>query len=109
MQPRGALTSRDTTFQAPPSPDKRRMTIKDMLKIAWQLGECGSVRNVAERTTWSPSSVHSVRQRALTDKGKEENPDFTRGFVAHFVAFSLFPEPVRVRKSDFRGSIDRGS
>ena len=38
---------------------------------------------------WSPSSVHRVRQRVLTDKGMDEKCPFTRGFVAHFAAFSL--------------------
>lgn len=110
MQPHGhpVPTSRDTVFQAPRSPDKRRMSVNDMLQIAWRLGEGESIRNVAESSPWSPSSVHRVRERVLTDKGTEEKCPFTRGFVAHFVAFSLFENASASGRSMFEAATTVG-
>lgn len=108
MQPRGALTSCDTTLQAPPSPGKRRMSVKDMLKIAWQLGQVWVFAMCPrERCGVPPQSIECDKEPSQK-KEKKKILTLLGDLWLIYPVFAL-REPVRGRKSDFRGSVDRGS
>lgn len=108
MSRRPPLTSRNTTFNPGAPPDKRKMTVNDMLKIAWKLGEHQSIRAVAAGSPWSPSSVHRVRQRTLAGTDDRDAVDISRGLLAHFVAFSLFKNPLATGRSMFEAASEVG-
>ena len=90
----GRQTSRNTVFLARPAPDKRHLTVDDMLRAAHQLGQGGKICAVAHSVSTSPTSVHRIKQRATGRVTVLREYEYDRSLLAHFVAFCLFENPL---------------
>ena len=88
------LTSRQTTFCPAPSPNKGQMTLDEMIKAAYQLGNGGKIRDVSHSTRRSPTSVHRVKQVAEGRVLFRAELNYDRVLLSHFVAFCLFENPM---------------
>ena len=88
------LTSRQTVFRPEVSPNKRYMSIDDMIKAAYHLGNGATIRDVASSVNRSPTAVHRVKQLAEGRVAMREELNFDRVLLSHFVAFCLLENPM---------------
>ena len=88
------LTSRQTVFRPEVSPNKRYMSIDDMIKAAYHLGNGATIRDVASSVNRSPTAVHRVKQLAEGRVAMREELNFDRVLLIHFVSFFLLENPM---------------
>lgn len=96
---RTRLTSRDTVFRVNDPPNKYHLTIKEMMKIAFDGGTGMSDRKTAEKHQRSPTTVGRVRKEATGNVPEKVNFDVFPILFSHFVAFSLLTNPSMTGKT----------
>ena len=90
---RGRPTSRDTVFRPSPPPCKHRLTITEMMQIAYDCGSGLSDRQTAKNRQHSPSTVGRIRKEVTGEIVRRINFDGFPVLLSHFVAFSLLANP----------------
>ena len=93
------LTSRETVFRAPPSPDKRCLSIDKMLQLAFDAGSGLSARKTAQKRQCSPTTASKIAKRVTREEAlilappPEHEKICSRQILRHFVAFCLLDNP----------------
>ena len=88
------LTSRQTVLRPSDPPDKRKMTVPEMLRAAYELGQSKTIRDVAYERKWSPTSIFRVKEVATGNVQIWEERNYDRALLCHFVAFCLLENPL---------------
>lgn len=88
------MTSRQTVFVPATPPDKHRMSVDEMLRIAYDLGAGHSIRDVGEQRQRSPSSVHKVKGLASGEVQRIPRFSYTRPLLMHFITYCLLSNPL---------------
>ena len=89
----GRLTSRDTVFRPSPPPSKHRLTVTEMIQIAYDCGSGMSDRQAAKNRKHSPTTVGRIRKEATGEIVRRINFDGFPVLLSHFVAFALLTNP----------------
>ena len=94
MTAKPPFTSRQTVLRPNDPPNKRQMTVEDMLKAAYDLGTGKKIRDVASESTWSPTSIYRVKAVATGRVRTVEELNYDRSLLCHFIAFCLLENPL---------------
>ena len=97
--PKRPLTSRETVFRAPQSPDKRFLPLDKMLQLAFDAGSGLSARKSAQRRKCSPTTPSKIAKRVTKEEVPilgpvpEHEKIYSRQILRHFVVFRLLENP----------------
>lgn len=94
MTAKPPFTSRQTVLRPNDPPNKRQMTVEDMLKAAYDPGTGKKIRDVASESTWSPTSIYRVKAVATGRVQTVEELNYDRSLLCHFIAFCLLENPL---------------
>ena len=92
------LTSQQSVFRPKVSPNKRYMSIDDMIQTAFPLGNGRTIRDVASTVNRGPTDIPRVKQLAEGRVSMRRELNFDHVLLSRFVAFLLIGKPHGVRK-----------
>ena len=97
MLPIRPLTSRQTYFRPHPPPDKRKVTIEEMLHMSYEAGAGRTIREIASSSCRSPTTVARYVSLARSGQQQPKEPDTKSALeqvIRHFVLYCLLRNPL---------------
>ena len=94
MLPIRGLTSRQTYFQPSRPPNKRQVTVEEMLQMAYQAGQGRTLREIAGASCRSPTTVGKYVNLAKNGQQQHKRPETKPAIeqvIRHFVLYCLLP------------------
>ena len=89
-------TSRRSRFQPPDSPNKRQVSLREMLMFSYKSGRGRTVREIAQLSGRSPTTVGKYVKLAKTTTETTQQPDvkaMIEQVIRHFVLYALLRNP----------------
>ena len=89
-------TSRQSRFQPPDSLNKRQVSLREMLMFSYQSGRGRTVREIAQLSGRSPTTVGKYVKLAKTTTEPTQQPDvkaMMEQVIRHFVLYALLRNP----------------
>ena len=96
MFPIRPLTSRQMYFQPSRPPNKRQVTVEEMLQMAYQAGQGRTLREIAGASCRSPTTVGKYVNLAKNRQQQHKEPDTKPAFeqvIRHFILYCLLRNP----------------